>query len=165
MSKCRGPYADLRPPEFSTWDSTLTATEAWLALHRGDLAAAEQLIARAFDVARLYATGIGSRLSDLSGVVGRISHALELESKRGVDTATRERFEAIRAWVVSELEKDIAEAERTVPESPSVLSAKRARAKLLGDTEGANEYDDKIFGAPNTTYQQAAIGPPWTKRE
>ena len=158
-------HASPRSAEFSGWAASISVLEGWIALGASDVDGFTRAIERGFAEARRHAEGPDRRMHAATEVAGRVREILWIEGTRIVDAATLARLAEIRAWVVGEYEREIAEAERAIPDSASVLTAKAVRARLLGDERLADEFDARLYFSPTSSYQQAAGGPPESRNK
>lgn len=149
-------YTPSPPPEFSAWDSLLAATEGWLALRRGDEPGFTRSIERALHAARTQSTTREFRLYAMVGVVERVALAIRFEEAHGAVPAMQARFDEMLAWMLREIDTEIAEAEAEVPGTVSLLTARKARATLVGDFAQADELAERIHRAPDANFQRAA---------
>jgi hypothetical protein len=153
-------YDEPRPAEFNDWDASIASVEGWIALRRGDMAEFRRWIGRAFAAARDEPQGMERRVFASVGVVSRVLNAFDVEEERGLEAALRAGLPEIRAWLLSELEIDLAASEQYAPEAVFTLVAQRFRAEMTGDHAAAAELDWKIYNAPDTSFQRAGTGPP-----
>ncbi|MBI1304909.1 MAG: protein kinase [Phycisphaera sp.] len=149
-------YTPSPPPEFSAWDSLLAATEGWMALRRGDEPGFTRSIERALHAARTQSTTREFRLYAMVGVVERVALAIRFEEAHGAVPAMQARFGEILAWMLREIDTEIVEAEAEAPGTVSLLTARKARATLVGDFALADELTERIHGAPDASFQRAA---------
>jgi tRNA A-37 threonylcarbamoyl transferase component Bud32 len=149
-------YTPSPPPEFSAWDSLLAATEGWMALRRGDEPEFTRSIERALHAARTQSTTREFRLYAMVGVVERVALAIRFEEAHGAGPAMQARFDEILAWMLREIDTEIVEAEAEAPGTVSLLTARKARATLVGDFAQADELAERIHRAPDASFQRAA---------